>query len=109
MRIKKKENLTDSEISQRLNQEVLADVLEKVGKEFSVNELKTILKEIATGQSLSEALSKKEVDLTSEIKRLLKNKPGLSHGAYMGLIMHKFKGHVTGKEVAEELNRLMCG
>ena len=39
------------------------------------------------------------INLESEIKKLVSDKPGLSQGAYMGLVMNKFKGQVSGKEV----------
>ena len=43
----------------------------------------------------------------SEIVKLIKEKPGLSVGGYMGLIMQKFKGKVNGKEVNAILNKLL--
>ena len=35
------------------------------------------------------------INRRKEVKKLIKEKPGLSQGAYMGLIMGKFKGQVT--------------
>ena len=46
-------------------------------------------------------------DVESEIVKLVKEKPGLSVGGYMGLIMQKFKGKVNGKEVNAILNKLL--
>jgi len=40
-------------------------------------------------------------------KKIIKEKPGLSQGAYMGLLMNKFKGQVSGKEVADALKEVM--
>jgi len=37
--------------------------------------------------------------------KLIKEKPGLSMGGYMGLIMAEFKGKVSGKEVTDILNK----
>ena len=39
--------------------------------------------------------------LEKEVKNIVKSKPGLSHGAYMGMIMAKFQGKVDGKKVME--------
>jgi len=47
----------------------------------------------------------KAVDLEQEIKKIIKSKPGLSIGAYMGLIMAKYKGKVDGKKVMEILTK----
>jgi len=103
--IAKKENISSKEIDEILNLEILAEVLEKVGKEITPNDVKPTLHKIVQGKSTSEALEKKEIHLSEEIKKLISEKPGLSQGAYMGLIMSKFKGHVTGKEVADELEK----
>jgi Glu-tRNA(Gln) amidotransferase subunit E-like FAD-binding protein len=46
-------------------------------------------------------------DVESEIVKLVKKKPGLSVGGYMGLIMKEFKGKVSGKEVSEILGKLV--
>ena len=35
--------------------------------------------------------------LEDEIKKIIKSKPGLNMGGYMGLVMAKFKGKVDGK------------
>ncbi|MDP7141544.1 MAG: GatB/YqeY domain-containing protein, partial [Candidatus Woesearchaeota archaeon] len=44
-------------------------------------------------------------DLEKEIKAIIKQKPGLSIGAYMGIIMSKYKGKVDGKEVMKVLKK----
>jgi hypothetical protein len=61
------------------------------------------LQKIVGGLKVEEALRKEQIDLASEIKILKKEKPGLSANAYMGLIMAKFRGRVSGKEVMELL------
>jgi Glu-tRNA(Gln) amidotransferase subunit E-like FAD-binding protein len=64
------------------------------------------MQKIFEGQKLEDAIKKEQIDLSSEIKSLIKEKPGLSANAYMGLIMQKFKGKVNGKEVMEVLKNL---
>ena len=46
-------------------------------------------------------------DLENEIKKMIDTKPGLSIGAYMGLVMQKFKGKVDGKKASEIIKRLL--
>ena len=45
------------------------------------------------------------MDLETEVKLLIKEKPDLSIGAYMGLLMNKFVGKVNGKALSDELRR----
>lgn len=40
-------------------------------------------------------------EIEPEIEKIIKSKPGLSPGAYMGLIMAKFKGKIDGKKAME--------
>ena len=44
-----------------------------------------------------------EADIENEIKKIIKEKPGLSVSAYMGLIMQRYRGKVDGKRVIEML------
>jgi len=47
------------------------------------------------------------VDLEKEIKEIIKKKPGLSLGAYMGIVMGKHRGKVEGKKVMEILKKIV--
>ena len=44
-------------------------------------------------------------ELLNLAKKLVKQKPGLSVGGYMGLVMNEFKGKISGKEVMEILKK----
>ncbi len=46
-------------------------------------------------------------DLKKEIENIIKEKPGLNPGAYMGLIMAKFKGKVDGAQAMKILKELL--
>jgi Glu-tRNA(Gln) amidotransferase subunit E-like FAD-binding protein len=46
-------------------------------------------------------------ELEKEIERIVKEKPGLNQGGYMGLIMARFKGKVDGKKAAEILKKFI--
>jgi len=45
--------------------------------------------------------------IETEIKKIIKDKPGLNIGGYMGLVMNKFKGQVDGKKTMEILKKLL--
>jgi Glu-tRNA(Gln) amidotransferase subunit E-like FAD-binding protein len=44
-------------------------------------------------------------DLEKEIKKIIKEKPGLNASAYMGLLMAKYRGKVDGKIIMEILRK----
>ncbi|MFH1977832.1 MAG: Glu-tRNA(Gln) amidotransferase subunit GatE [Candidatus Aenigmatarchaeota archaeon] len=46
-----------------------------------------------------------DIDLDTEIDKLMKEKPGLSFGAYMGILMGKFKGKASGDQIASALKK----
>ena len=104
--ITKKTNKGKSDIEKILNLDILATILGKIGNEIVPNDLKSILWKIVKGESLEEALKKENIDLGKLVADLIIEKPGLSGGAYMGLIMAKYKGQVSGKEVMEELEKV---
>jgi len=105
--ISKKEKLSKRNQKETFNVHTLEAILEKVGPEISKNDVKTVMQKLATGKGLDEAFEKADINLNEEIKKLVKEKPGLSQGAYMGLIMAKFKGKLSGKEVSDELRKLL--
>ena len=64
--------------------------------------------DIARGKDANEALKIEKVsNLEEEILKLIKEKPGLSINAYMGLAMAKFKDKVSGKEIMAVLKRIV--
>lgn len=86
----------------------LEEILEGIEKKkISENDVKNIMQKISEGKSLKEASEKSDINLKEEAKKIIKEKPGLSQGAYMGLLMGKFKGQVSGKEVSDILRELM--
>ena len=101
-----KNNKSEEEVDKIISNDLLEGILSQVGKKISESDVKTVMQRIVEGKSLKDAMQKSDVDLAGEIKKLIKEKPGLSANAYMGLIMAKFKGQVSGKEVMDEINRL---
>ena len=91
--------------------DIIEDVIQSVKDRYIDRfDVKYVMEEIVGGKSLEEAIKIDKVDLwdlESEIASLIKEKPGLSVGGYMGLIMKKFKGRISGKEVNEILKKLI--
>ena len=92
-------------IEEVLNLDVLEEVLKALNKEIiQKHHLQDVLFEIAQGKSVMEVLNKEKIDL-NEIEefviKLIKEKPGLNVGGYMGIIIREFKGKVSGKEAME--------
>lgn len=86
----------------------LEEILEKISKkEIPETDTKTIMQKISQGMPIEEATKKSDIDLKSEAQKIIKEKPNLSQGAYMGLLMAKFKGQISGKEIADILERLL--
>ncbi len=105
------ENKSIKEIEEILNTDLFEDILKalKQGK-IKEEDAKRVMKEVVGGKKLGEAVEKKEInkeEVEEEIVRMLKEKPGLSEGAYMGILMSKYKGKISGKELIELIKRYM--
>ncbi|MBC8435033.1 Glu-tRNA(Gln) amidotransferase subunit GatE [archaeon] len=102
----KKNQITEEEYEKKLSADILENILDAVKEsKISENDVKPVMQQIIDGKTIEDAMSKADIDLANEVKKLAKEKPGLSDGAYMGIIMGKFKGQVSGKEVMEELKK----
>ena len=99
------------DIDEILTLDIIESVINAVAnKKIKKEDVKHVLTDIAKGKSLDEAIKLEKADVSdveTEIAKLVKEKPGLSIGAYMGLVMTKFKGKISGKEVSEILNKLL--
>ncbi len=95
--------------------EISADIIEGIAEAVLKNrinraDVKHVMTEIVRGKSFEDAIKIKKIDLgeiEAEISKIVKEKPGLSIGAYMGLIMSKFKGKVSGSEANAILRKLI--
>lgn len=91
--------------------DVIEEVVQAVaGKKISESDIKHVFEKIAKGSSVPDALKIERIetgDIEGEIAKIVKEKPGLSVGAYMGLVMAKFKGKVDGRTVSEILKKLV--
>ena len=104
-----KENIKN--IDDVLNLDIIESVIQAVkDNKIQRSDVKAVMTEIARGKSFDEAIDVEKVDLAEveqEIAKIFKEKPGLSIGGYMGLIMNKFKGKISGKEVSDILQKLI--
>ena len=96
-------------------EELSIDVIENIinaiyeGK-IKKQDVKHVMTEIVKGKLFEEAIKIEKVDLTkleAEIAKIIKNKPGLSIEGYMGLIMGRFKGKISGAEVRAILEKIL--
>ncbi len=98
------------EIEERLSRDVIVFIVEKLKeKEISKEQIKNILRKVVRGENIKEAIRFKKHDVNiveEEVMKLIKNKPGLSENAYMGLVMKKIKG-ISGKEAREIIKKLL--
>ncbi|MAH07609.1 hypothetical protein CMI38_05170 [Candidatus Pacearchaeota archaeon] len=109
--IGRKEGKDAESVDDLLTIDVVERIVDGVSKgEIDRGDVKHVMEEIVKGKSVEDAIGMEKVDLgdvESEIVKLVKKKPGLSVGGYMGLIMKEFKGKVSGKEVSEILGKLV--
>jgi len=100
--------LTLFQPDKKIEVDKLEEILELVAKKkIAENNVKNIMQKISEGKSLKEASEKSTLNLKSEAEKIIKEKPGISQGAYMGLLMGKFKGQISGKETSDVLKELL--
>lgn len=79
-------------------------------KKISERDIKNILKKILEGEKFEEILKIEKSDIgevEEKIMKIIKEKPGLSANAYMGLMMKEFKGKIDGRTVMEIIKRFV--
>ncbi|MEE9525136.1 MAG: Glu-tRNA(Gln) amidotransferase subunit GatE [Candidatus Woesearchaeota archaeon] len=104
--IKRKYNVDADKITDEQLEEVFAALDQaKIPKNLVMN----ILIDMASGkfESMDKYAGASDSELEEEIKKIVKSKPGLNPGAYMGLVMAKFKGQIDGKKAMQILNKIL--
>jgi len=100
--IASREKISVKKVNKILN-DVFADVLIALKKKkISESDVRAVLIRIVKGEKVEKALVFEKQDtgvIEERIMKLIKEKPGLSVNAYMGLVMKEFKGKIGGGEV----------
>ena len=100
---------TRVQVEKKLTIDVIETILQAVqNKKISENDIYDVMLDVVQGKEVTEAVKREKIEnLEEEVMKIVKEKPGLSANAYMGLVMQKLKGKVSGKEVMEILKRLV--
>lgn len=104
--IKRKNNLEEDVLTESDFKEILSYVNENLIPKNVVSELleKKIKKE---NIDISQYKGVDDSVLENEISKIIAEKPGLNVGAYMGLVMAKFKGKVDGKKASQIISKIL--
>jgi Glu-tRNA(Gln) amidotransferase subunit E-like FAD-binding protein len=107
--IKIKLKVSDEKFDEKIHIDTLETILKTYrDKLIDESDIKPAIEKIIKGTSVKDALKKEKIEnLEDEILKIVKEKPGLSINAYMGLAMAKFKGKVSGKDIMEILKRVV--
>ena len=107
--IASREKISIEKVEEILNKDVLAGILEKLNKgKISEGEIKHVLTGIVKGEEMDVSSQNKKDETFSieeKIRVLIKEKPGLSFNAYMGIVMKEFKGSISGKDAGEIIKK----
>ena len=103
--IAKRKNISIEKVNKALNKKNLVYVLEALKrKKISEKQVKHVLDKIVEGEKPKQAIKFEKQDwntIEEKIRNIIKEKPGVSDKAYMGLIMKEFRGKVEGKKAME--------
>jgi len=104
---------SEEQIADLLNEALLEKVLIKVNSgELDKADVRRVLMDIVSGKKFEEAIKiEKQSDdvLEEEIRKIVKEKPGLRAGGYMGLIIAKLGSGLDKKKAMEILNKIVEG
>ena len=107
--IEAKNKIVSEKVEEMFSKDVLAEILESIKKgKIAESEAKDVMIRMAEGESLEKALAHEKQDINqieNLIIRILKEKPGLSLNAYMGMALKELNGKAGGKEVMEIIKR----
>ena len=107
----KKEKLSLDKINEKLNIDVLEEVLKYLNKNIiQKHDIQDILYEIVQGKNFQEVIKRDKISLDKVeefVIKLIKQKSGLTIGAYMGLVMKEFKGMISGKQASDIIGKYL--
>ena len=96
-----------SVLSERVYEQILKAVASGV---ISAGDVKPVLMKVLDGKKIEDALKIEKIDddeIESEVRALIKSKPGMRANAYMGLVMAKFKGKLDAKKAMEIISKII--
>ncbi|GBE19532.1 aspartyl/glutamyl-tRNA(Asn/Gln) amidotransferase subunit B [archaeon BMS3Abin17] len=107
--IAKRENLSEKKMQERLSVDIIESIIGRVvsGK-IKERDIRGVMQELARGKSIAEAVKFEKQDngaIEEKIMKIIKEKPGLSPNAYMGLVMKEFQGKIDAREVMEIIKK----
>jgi len=86
-------------------------ILEKVrDSKLNKTDVKTVLKKLVEGIKFDNAIKIEKIDenkLEEEIRKIIKDKPGLRENAYMGLVIGKYKGKIDARKAIEIIKKIL--
>lgn len=104
-----KNNISDEKAESILTRDIFAGILEAINKnKITERQAKEVMERILNGTEFSDALKFEEQDfneIEEKIIDIIKQKPGLSANAYMGLVMKEFHGKIDGKTVMDIIGK----
>jgi len=107
-----KQKKSFDEVRNVLSERILERILEKIKeKKLEVGDVKQVMQKIIEGAEFEEAVKIEKInddELEQEIRKIVKEKPGLTAGAYMGLIIQKL-GNNLDKRKAMEILKAVVG
>ena len=94
-----------------LNERILERILERINRNnLEKGDVKMVMERILEGLDFEEAVKIEKVgddEIEEEIRKIIKEKPGLRANAYMGIVMKKFAGKLDAKKSMEILNKIV--
>ncbi len=107
--IAKRKNISVEQIEKILDEKDLIYVLDALKrKKITEKQVKHVLDKIVDGEKPKQAIKFEKQDshsIEEKIMNIIKEKPGLSDKAYMGLVMKEFRGKVPGQQAMEIINK----
>lgn len=92
-------------------EEFYEDILIAINKKKILeSDIKQVMIKIISGESFEKAIKTEKAEISNieeKILKIIKEKPGLSENAYMGLIMSEMKGKIDGKIAASIIKKFV--
>lgn len=96
---------------EKILEEIYGDVLIALNKgKILEPDIKQVMIKIISGESFENAIKIEKAEISGieeKIMKIIKEKPGLSVNAYMGLVMSEMKGNIDGKTAIELIKRFV--